>query len=67
MKGYQVIHGQERGETAALLLSPQKPTIQGSTSERSQYGSQFTFFLTAPLQALCQVVGVSSEDMDPVS
>lgn len=30
----------------------------------TQYGSQFTLFLTAPLQAFCQLVGLSASDRD---
>lgn len=63
MHSRQVIHGAEKGETAALLLSPLRPAFKDpSSADTTQYGSQFTFFLTAPLQAFCQMVGISSSD-----
>lgn len=52
----QVIHGAERGEPAAMLLSPSV-----SPSDLTSSGSLFTYFLTAPLQAFCHLVGLSSE------
>lgn len=63
---FQVLHGAERGETAALILSPLKSTFKdNSGSDFAKNGSQFTFFLTAPLQAFCQMVGcVSSNDSE---
>lgn len=65
---FQVIHGAEKGETAALLLSPLRPAFKDpSSADTTQYGSQFTFFLTAPLQAFCQMVGISSSDANVVS
>ncbi|KAG9451423.1 hypothetical protein H6P81_011388 [Aristolochia fimbriata] len=60
---FKVIHGAERGETAAMLLSPGRPAFQ-SPSDRVYNGSQFTFFLTAPLQAFSQLAGLSTSDMD---
>lgn len=54
---FEVIHGAERGEPSALLLSP---TMQpGEASEDFQDGrggSFFTFFLTAPSLAFFQLV-----------
>ncbi|XP_039054082.1 protein SCAI-like [Hibiscus syriacus] len=62
---FKVLHGAERGEKAALLLSPLKPFFNDpSAADISQNGSQFTFFLTAPLQAFCQMVGFSLSDSD---
>ncbi|GMI99423.1 hypothetical protein like AT4G40050 [Hibiscus trionum] len=62
---FKVLHGAERGEKAALLLSPLRPILKDpSTADISQNGSQFTFFLTAPLQAFCQMVGFSLSDSD---
>ncbi|KAE8722362.1 histone H3.3-like [Hibiscus syriacus] len=62
---FKVLHGAERGEKAALLLSPLKPFFKDpSAADISQNGSQFTFFLTAPLQAFCQMVGFSLSDSD---
>ena len=65
---FQVLHGAERGEKAALLLSPLRPMFKDpSSADIAQNGSQFTFFLTAPLQAFCQMVGFSLSDTDMVS
>ncbi|KAF5480891.1 hypothetical protein F2P56_001597 [Juglans regia] len=62
---FKVLHGAERGETAALLLSPLRPAFKNpSDVDLSQNGSQFTFFLTAPLPAFCQMLGLSSFDTD---
>ncbi|XP_058087257.1 uncharacterized protein LOC131234415 [Magnolia sinica] len=62
---FKVMHGAERGEKAALLLSPGRPTFQSlSSADLTHNGSQFTFFLTAPLQAFCQLVGFSTSDTD---
>ncbi|XP_020091121.1 uncharacterized protein LOC109712103 [Ananas comosus] len=58
---------QEKGETAAMLLSPisQPPTAAaGDDSSRSQNGSQFTMFLTAPLQAFCFLIGISGTNIN---
>eukprot|EP00268_Persea_americana_P056583 TRINITY_DN6693_c0_g1_i2.p1 TRINITY_DN6693_c0_g1~~TRINITY_DN6693_c0_g1_i2.p1 ORF type:complete len:570 (+),score=81.38 TRINITY_DN6693_c0_g1_i2:137-1846(+) len=62
---FKVIHGEERGEKAALLLSHESPVFHSpSSADPMQNGSQFTFFLTAPLQAFCQLAGLSTLDMD---
>uniref|UniRef100_A0A5B6YMT1 Protein SCAI n=1 Tax=Davidia involucrata TaxID=16924 RepID=A0A5B6YMT1_DAVIN len=62
---FKVLHGAERGETAALLLSPLKPALKSPTgADVTQSGSQFTMFLTAPLQAFCQLVGLTTSDND---
>ncbi|XP_034907305.1 uncharacterized protein [Populus alba] len=62
---FKVLHGAERGEPAALLLSPLKPAFKNLFAvDTSRCGSQFTFFLTAPLQAFCQMVGITSADSD---
>lgn len=56
---FKVIHGAERGEGAALLLSPQRPSFRSPSAACSvNNGSQFTFFLTSPVQAFCQLVGL---------
>ncbi|KAG6486491.1 hypothetical protein ZIOFF_055067 [Zingiber officinale] len=63
----QVIHGAEKGATVAMLLSPcSRPPPQGTTSEfaRSQQGSQFTMFLSAPVQAFCFLIGISGANVD---
>ncbi|XP_039036485.1 protein SCAI-like [Hibiscus syriacus] len=60
---FKVLHGAERGEKAALLLSPLRPMFKDpSHADIAQNGSQFTFFLTAPLQAFCQMVGFALSD-----
>ncbi|XP_059638860.1 uncharacterized protein LOC132281145 [Cornus florida] len=62
---FKVLHGAERGETAAQLLSPLRPAFKNPTNaDVTQNGSQFTLFLTAPLQAFRQLVGLSSSDSD---
>lgn len=67
----QVLNGAERGEPVALLLSPLKPSLENPSSAddtaAALNGSQFTFFLTAPLQAFCQMLGLSNSDPEPVS
>ncbi|KAH7859451.1 hypothetical protein Vadar_001230 [Vaccinium darrowii] len=59
---FKVLHGSERGEPAALLLSPLKPSFKSANA--IQNGSQFTLFLTAPLQAFCELVGSTYSDSD---
>ncbi|KAJ4966052.1 hypothetical protein NE237_017901 [Protea cynaroides] len=62
---FKVVHSAERGETTALLLSPARPVYRSSAgADLTQNGSQFTFFLTSPLQAFCQLVGLSLSDTD---
>ncbi|XP_050205378.1 uncharacterized protein LOC126655301 [Mercurialis annua] len=62
---FKMLHGAERGEPIALLLSPLKPAFKNlSGVDRMHSGSQFTFFLAAPLQAFCQMVGLTSADTD---
>lgn len=62
---FKVIHGSERGEPSALLLSPSRPSFKSPPSvDATEYGSQFTLFLTAPLLAFCQLVGLSASDGD---
>ncbi|KAJ0984584.1 hypothetical protein J5N97_002940 [Dioscorea zingiberensis] len=62
-QAFKSIHGAERGEPAALLLSPQRSSRR-SSGDLTPNGSQFTFFLTAPLLAFCQLVGLSDIDAD---
>ncbi|KAL2504538.1 Protein of unknown function (DUF3550/UPF0682) [Abeliophyllum distichum] len=60
-----VLHGAERGEAAALFLSPLKPSFnKHSGADMAQNGSQFTLFLTTPLQAFCRMVDCNSSDDD---
>ncbi|KAK4777058.1 hypothetical protein SAY86_005746 [Trapa natans] len=66
-QAFKVIHGAERGEMAALFLSPLRPSFRKfSDAALTENTSQFTFFLTAPLQALQQLAGLSSMDVNPV-
>ncbi|PWA55405.1 hypothetical protein CTI12_AA427720 [Artemisia annua] len=60
---FKVLHGAERGEPAALLLSPLRPTYKSQSGvDLTQNGSQFTLFLTAPLRACWQVFGLTFSD-----
>ncbi|KAG5029665.1 hypothetical protein JHK87_013179 [Glycine soja] len=61
---FVVLHGAERGETAALFLSPLRPIFKNPSDVNSNNGSQFTFFLTAPLSAFCQMIGLSPNESD---
>ncbi|KAF8759370.1 hypothetical protein HU200_010412 [Digitaria exilis] len=62
---FKSIHGTERGETAAMLLSPSSRSsgagFSGDSTRNS--GSQFTMFLTAPLQAFCLLIGNNGTDI----
>lgn len=52
-----------------LLLSPisRAPSMIASTdSTHYQHGSQFTMFLTAPVQAFCLLIGISGTNIDKV-
>ncbi|XP_020704777.1 protein SCAI homolog isoform X2 [Dendrobium catenatum] len=61
---FKKIHGSERGEAAALLLSPRRPSSVSNVDVEAA-GSQFTYFLTAPLLAFIQLVGLKSDiDVD---
>ncbi|KAF5946525.1 hypothetical protein HYC85_016753 [Camellia sinensis] len=53
------INGAEKGEPAALLLSPSSSSIMPHPN-----GSLFTSFLTAPLQAFCLLLGISGSDSE---
>lgn len=64
---FQVVHGAERGETAALFLSPLRSANKNmSDADAGESGSQFTFFLTAPLLAFCQLGVLSSSSHNEV-
>lgn len=62
------ICGAEKGEPAALLVSPSHtpPLISSADFSRQPSGSLFTIFLTAPVQAFCSLIGISGSDMDTV-
>ncbi|KAJ3676927.1 hypothetical protein LUZ60_002651 [Juncus effusus] len=55
-QAFKVINGKERSEPVAMLLSP-----SNFNSKSSNNGSLFTYFLTAPLEAFCILVDLSSE------
>ncbi|KAB8111843.1 uncharacterized protein [Oryza sativa Japonica Group] len=63
---FKSIHGFEKGETTAMLLSPSCRSSSAGFSGDSvrQIGSQFTMFLTAPLQAFCHLIGNNGVDID---
>ncbi|GLT33717.1 hypothetical protein SLA2020_082810 [Shorea laevis] len=62
---FKVLHGAERGEKAALLLSPLRQVFKNpSSADILHNGSQFTFFLTAPVQAFCQMIDLSLSGAD---
>lgn len=63
---FKVIHGLERGEVTAMLLSPSSlsPAVAGGDSAHFQNESQFTAFLTAPVQAFCSLIGICSINVD---
>eukprot|EP00249_Psilotum_nudum_P018139 c26657_g1_i1 orf=497-2407(+) len=66
---FEVIHGAERGEPAALLLSPlfQPGSATNSLSYHYNGGSFFTFFLTAPLLAFCRLVDLPISNLSQVA
>ncbi|KAL1190361.1 hypothetical protein V5N11_016744 [Cardamine amara subsp. amara] len=66
-RAFKVLNGAERGEPVAMLLSPLKPSFENQSTDDTEAvnGSQFTFFLTAPLQAFCQMLGLSNSNPDP--
>lgn len=67
-KYFQLLNGAEKGERAALLLSPSSLIpITTADSSHSPCGSPFTIFLTAPLQALCLLLGFSGSEIEMVS
>lgn len=63
---FKSIHGTEKGEATAMLLSPssRSSSVGFSGDSTRQSGSQFTMFLTAPLQAFCFVIGNNGLDID---
>ncbi|KAK9139248.1 hypothetical protein Scep_008929 [Stephania cephalantha] len=58
-QSFKAIHGTEMAEPAAMLLSPSLPS-----PSRLPGGSQFTMFLTAPLQSFCLLLGFSESEME---
>ncbi|XP_031276077.1 protein SCAI-like [Pistacia vera] len=64
-ESFKAISGAEKGEPAAMLLSPSSSIlIAGTDFSRSPSGSLFTIFLTAPLQAFCLLIGVSGSEIE---
>uniref|UniRef100_A0A1J3GWZ2 Protein SCAI n=1 Tax=Noccaea caerulescens TaxID=107243 RepID=A0A1J3GWZ2_NOCCA len=62
---FKNICGAEKGEPAALLLSPSHtPPLVSADFSRQPSGSFFTIFLTAPVQAFCLLIGISGSDME---
>ncbi|CAH2055196.1 unnamed protein product [Thlaspi arvense] len=62
---FKNICGAEKGEPAALLLSPSHtPPIISADFSRQPSGSLFTIFLTAPVQAFCLLIGISGSDVE---
>ncbi|XP_010558684.1 PREDICTED: protein SCAI-like isoform X2 [Tarenaya hassleriana] len=62
---FKSISGAEKGEPAALLLSPTyAPPLTSADMSRHPSGSLFTIFLTAPIQAFCLVIGISGPDVE---
>lgn len=64
-KYVQTIHGAEKGEPAAMLLSSSN-TSHTVAADYSRHGSLFTLFLTAPLHAFCLLLGISASDVEMV-
>ncbi|GAB4862045.1 hypothetical protein Ancab_037299 [Ancistrocladus abbreviatus] len=61
----KILSGAEKGESAAMLLSPSStPPIAVADSSRQISGSLFTIFLTAPIQAFCLLLGFSGSDIE---
>jgi hypothetical protein len=59
------ICGAEKGEPAALLLSPSHtPPLISADFSRQPSGSLFTIFLTSPVQAFCLLSEISASDME---
>ncbi|KAI4989973.1 hypothetical protein ZWY2020_038336 [Hordeum vulgare] len=57
---FKAIHNAEKGEPAALLLSPRIASAMHGVESMGNAG-QFTYFLTAPMQAFCQLAGITSD------
>lgn len=58
--------GAEKGEPAAILLSPVTP-LSTVESSKQPSGSLFTSFLTSPLQTFALLVGFTGSEVDKVS
>ncbi|KAI3826869.1 hypothetical protein L1987_00928 [Smallanthus sonchifolius] len=63
-KVFQAINMAQKGEPVAILLSPAVSfPIHGAIDSPLPSGSQFTSFLTVPLQALIVLLGISGSDI----
>ncbi|KAK9058223.1 hypothetical protein SSX86_023063 [Deinandra increscens subsp. villosa] len=63
-KNFQAINKAQKGEPVAVLLSPAASfPVQGPIDPPLSSGSQFTSFLTVPLQAFITLLGFSSSDI----
>jgi hypothetical protein len=64
-EAFKVIHGAEKVERAAMLLSATNSIpISPTDSPRQPSGSLFTVFLTAPLQAFLLLLGFSGSESE---
>lgn len=64
-EAFKAIHGAEKGEKAALLLSPSRSVpLAAAVSSGQSMSGLFTIFLTAPLQAFLFVLGISGSDIE---
>ncbi|KAK1262632.1 hypothetical protein QJS04_geneDACA008827 [Acorus gramineus] len=63
---FKAVQRTENGKITVILLSPRPPlpSVHGVDFARTRSGSQFTMFLTAPLQAFCSLLGISSQNID---
>lgn len=61
---FKALNTAVKGEPVAMLLSPSSSSpIHGTIDPRQPNGSQFTSFLTAPLQAFLILLGYSGSDI----
>ncbi|XP_022155765.1 protein SCAI [Momordica charantia] len=64
-EAFEAIHGAEKGEPAAMLLSSSTTSHTVATEySRHANGSLFTLFLTAPLHAFCLLLGISGSEVE---
>ncbi|KAI3693868.1 hypothetical protein L1987_76823 [Smallanthus sonchifolius] len=63
-KTFKALNTAVKGEPVAMLLSPScSSPIHGAIDPHQPSGSQFTSFLTAPLQAFLNLLGFSGSDI----
>ncbi|KAL8542520.1 hypothetical protein ACS0TY_003400 [Phlomoides rotata] len=64
-KAFKAVSGAEKGEPAAILLSPASSLpLPAVESSRQPSGSMFTSFLTAPLQSFILLLGFTGSDIE---